>query len=68
MVELGADAGRGLDSPMVWWAVGAPFRPRAGAVAEVTELLRVSGALVSQRHRELAAAAGASEVEAALRR
>ena len=25
MVELGADAGRGLDSLMAWWTVGAAF-------------------------------------------
>ena len=68
MIELGADAGRGLDSLLAWWAVGAPFNGyRAAAVAEVVDLLRAGGAAVSERHRELAAA-GASEVEAALRR
>jgi len=69
MVELGADAGRGLDSLMAWWADGATFAGyRAGAVAEVIEHLRAGGAAVSPRHRELAAAVGASEVEVALRR
>ncbi len=69
MVEVGADAGRGLDALLAWWAVGGRFAGyRAAAVAEVIELLRSGGAVVSQRHRELAAAAGASEVEAALRR
>jgi uncharacterized protein len=69
MVDLGADAGRGLDSLMAWWAVGAAFNGyRAAAVVEVVEGLRAGGAVVSARHRELAANAGASEVEAALRR
>jgi ankyrin repeat protein len=69
MVELGADPGRGLDSLMAWWSVGAKFNGyRAAAVCDVVDLLRSGGAAVSQRHRELAANAGASEVEAALRR
>jgi hypothetical protein len=41
---------------------------RAGEVAEVIEILRAGGADVTERHRELAARAGASQVEAALRR
>ena len=69
MVELGADPDRGLDSLMAWWAVGATFNGyRAAAVADMVDLLRAGGATVTQRHRELAANAGASEVEAALRR
>ncbi|ORB63677.1 ankyrin repeat domain-containing protein [Mycolicibacterium tusciae] len=69
MVELGADPVRGLDALLAWWAVGAAFNAyRAAAVAGVVDLLRAGGAAVSQRHRELAAQAGASEVEAALRR
>jgi len=69
MVELGADPGRGLDSLMAWWAVGATFNGyRAAAVADLVDLLRAGGATVTQRHRELAAKAGAPEVEAALRR
>lgn len=69
MVELGADPNRGLDSLMAWWAVGAKFNGyRAAAVADVVDLLRAGGAAVSQRHYEHAANAGASEVEAALRR
>jgi ankyrin repeat protein len=69
MVELGADPGRGLDSLMAWWSVGAKFNGyKAAAVADLVDLLRAGGAEVSQRHRELAVNAGASEVEAALRR
>ena len=69
MVELGADPDRGLDSLMAWWSVGATFNGyRAAAVADLIDLLRAGGATVTQRHRELAANAGASEVEAALRR
>ncbi|BBZ16371.1 ankyrin repeat domain-containing protein [Mycolicibacterium gadium] len=69
MVELGADPARGLDALLAWWAVGATFNAyRAAAVADMVGLLRAGGAAVSQRHRELAAQAGASEVETALRR
>jgi hypothetical protein len=69
MVELGADPGRGLNSVMAWWAVGATFNGyRAGEVAAMIEILRDGGAQVSERHRELASEAGASEVETALRR
>ena len=69
MVELGADPDRGLDSLMKWWSVGATYNGyRAGTVADVIDLLRAGGATVTQRHGELAARAGASEVEAALRR
>jgi len=69
MVELGADPDRGLDSLMAWWSVGAAFNGyRVAAVADMVDLLRAGGATVTQRHRELAARAGASEVEAALRR
>jgi hypothetical protein len=69
MVELGADAGRGLDSLMTWWSVDAPFNGyRTAQVIEVVDLLCTGGAVVSGRHRELAATGGASEVEAALRR
>ena len=41
---------------------------RAGDVADVIDILRAGGAEVTDRHRELAADAGASQVEAALRR
>jgi uncharacterized protein len=69
MVELGADPDRGLDSLMAWWSIGATYNGyRATAVADVIDLLRAGGATVTQRHREHAANAGASEVEAALRR
>jgi hypothetical protein len=69
MVELGADPARGLDALLSWWAVGARFAGyRAGDVADVIDILRAGGAEVTDRHRELAATAGASQVEAALRR
>jgi hypothetical protein len=61
--------GRGLDALLSWWAVGVRFAGyRAGDVADVIDILRGGGAEVTGRHRELAAAAGASQVEAALRR
>jgi hypothetical protein len=41
---------------------------RAGEVADVVDILRAGGAEVTDRHRELAARAGASQVEATLRR
>lgn len=69
MVELGANPGRGLDSLMSWWADGAQFNGhRAGDVAGLIDILRAGGAVVSDRHRELAAVAEASQVESALRR
>jgi uncharacterized protein len=69
MVDLGADAGRGLDALMAWWAVSAGIAGyRAADVADVVEILRAGGAAVTDRHRELAARAGASQVEAVLRR
>ncbi|MDT5017611.1 MAG: hypothetical protein QOD39_3771, partial [Mycobacterium sp.] len=69
MVELGAEAGRGLDALMAWWAVAAEYNAyRAGEVADVINVLRAGGAEVTDRHRDLAAAARASQVDAALRR
>jgi uncharacterized protein len=69
MVELGADPNRGLDALLSWWAVGVRKAGyRASDVADVVDILRAGGAEVTDRHRELAAGAGASQVEAALRR
>jgi hypothetical protein len=69
MVELGADPGRGLDALLSWWSVGVRSAGyRAGDVAHLIDVLRAGGAGVTERHRELAASAGASQVEAALRR
>ena len=69
MVELGADPGRGLDALLSWWSVGVRSAGyRADDVADVIDILRAGGADVTERHRELAASAGASQVEAALRR
>jgi hypothetical protein len=67
MLELGADAGRGLDALMAWWSiVGAKYNGhRSGDVSTVIDILRAGGAEVSDRH--LDQAAGASAVEAALR-
>jgi hypothetical protein len=69
MVELGADPCRGLDVLLPWWAsTGVRYSGyRADDVAEVIDVLRAGGAAVTDRHRELAATAGASQVEAALR-
>jgi uncharacterized protein len=69
MVDLGADPSRGLDALLPWWAtVGARYSGyRAKEVADVIDILRAGGAEVTARHRELAAGAGASQVEAALR-
>jgi hypothetical protein len=70
MVELGADPGRGLDALLPWWAtIGARYAAyRAKDVVDVIDILRAGGAEVTDLHRELAADAGASQVEAALRR
>ena len=69
MVELGADAGRGLDALLPWWAdIGVRYSGyRAKDVADIIDILRAGGAQVTERHREFAATAGASQVEAALR-
>jgi len=68
MVELGGDLGRGLDALLSWWAVGVRSAGyRAGDVADIIDILRAGGAAVTERHRKLAASAGASQVEAALR-
>jgi uncharacterized protein len=68
MVELGAEPTRGLHALMSWWAVGAQFSGyRAGDVADVVDILRSAGAEVTDHHRRLAAKAGASQVENALR-
>ena len=69
MVELGADPARGLDALLSWWPVGVRFAEyRAGDVADIIDIMRAGGADVTERHRVLAASAGASQVEAALRR
>ena len=69
LVELGADPGRGLDALLSWWAVGVRNSGyRANDVADVIDILRAGGGTVTDRHRELAATAGASQIEAALRR
>ena len=69
MVELGADPRRGLDALLSWWPTAVQFAGyRAGEIAAVVDILRAGGAEVIDRHRELAARAGASQVEAALRR
>jgi hypothetical protein len=69
MVEVGAEPARGLDALMTWWAIGAQlYGYRAGDVADVVDILRAGGAEVTDHHRRLAAKAGASQVENALRR
>jgi hypothetical protein len=69
LVELGAEPGRGLDALMSWWAVGVHHAGyRAADVADVIDILRAGGAEVTDSQRQLAAEAGASQVEAALRR
>jgi uncharacterized protein len=68
LVDLGADPARGLDALLAWWAVGVRYAGyRARDVADIVDILRAGGANVTDRHRELAATAGASQVEAALR-
>lgn len=68
LVGLGASAARGLDALLTWWPLGVKYgKHRADEVAAIVEILRAGGAEVTQHHRELAARAGASQVESALR-
>lgn len=68
LLDLGAEPARGLDALMAWWSVAAePHGYRSGAVCEVVTLLRAAGVQVNDRHRELAASAGAPQVSQALR-
>jgi hypothetical protein len=69
LVDLGADPGRGLDALLPWWVTaGARYSGyRAGDVVDIIDILRAGGAAVTNRHRELAADAGAPQVEDALR-
>lgn len=54
---------------MTWWPTGVRLAGyRAREVADIIEILRAGGAEVTDRHRDLATTAGASQVEAALRR
>lgn len=69
MIELGADPERGLDALMSWWPIGVRlWGYRAHDVCDMIDILRAGGAKPTERHRELAASAGASQVEEALRR
>jgi hypothetical protein len=69
LVELGADPNRGLDALLAWWPAGVSFAGyRAREVADIIDILRAGGADVTDRHRESAARAGASQVAEALRR
>lgn len=69
LIELGAAPGRGLDAVMSSLASGAHDAGcRARDAVDVIGILVCAGATVTARHRELAAAAGAAQVEAALRR
>lgn len=67
MLDLGADPARSLDALMTWWVTNVRWAAyRAGEVVDVVEILRVGGAAVTDRNRELAAEAGILTVGAAL--
>ncbi len=68
LIELGAEPGRGLDALMSSCGADAHGGCRGDDVVDVIDTLRCAGAAVTERHRELAAAAGAAQIEAALRR
>lgn len=69
LIEFGASPARGLDTLLKWWALGVRYAAhRADDVADVAEILRAGGAEVTGRHIDLAARAGAQQVESALRR
>ncbi len=67
LLELGAQPARALDALLVWWSVNVRWSGyRATEVAGVVGILRAGGAVVTDRHAELAAEAGAGAVLAAL--
>ena len=67
LLELGAQPARALDALLVWWSVNVRWSGyRATEVAGVVGILRAGGAVVTDRHTELAAEAGAEAVRAAL--
>jgi hypothetical protein len=67
MVDLGAYPQRGLDALMSWWAMNASYAAyRARQVTDMIEMLCAGGALVTDRHCQLAATAGSADVVATL--
>jgi hypothetical protein len=67
LLELGAEPANALDALLAWWSVNVRWAAyRAGEVVAVIDLLRAAGAPITERHRELAAAAEVAPVVDAL--
>jgi uncharacterized protein len=67
LLELGADPARALTTTLLWWTSNVRWAGyRALEVVAVIELLRVGGAVVTDRDRELAQQAGNAAVVTAL--
>ena len=66
-LDLGAAPANALTAVLVWWAANISWaKYRAGVVVDVIETLRAGGAVVSDRHRQLAAKGEVGTVIAAL--
>lgn len=67
LLELGAQPARAVTFLLGWWVPNVRWAAyRADEVVDVIEVLRVGGAVVSDRDRELATEAGVLKVVAAL--
>lgn len=67
LLELGAQPARALDVLLIWWTANVRWSAyRDKDVARIVAILRAGGAVVTDRHRELAREAGVPLVEAAL--
>lgn len=67
LLDLGAEPARALTALLVWWSANVRWAGyRAGDVVEVVELLRIGGAAITDRDRELATQASHAKVAAAL--
>jgi hypothetical protein len=66
-LNLGAAPANALTAVLVWWAANISWaKYRAGVVVDVIETLRAGGAVVSDRHRQMAAKGEVEAVAAAL--
>jgi len=66
-LDLGAEPANALTAVLAWWAANITWaKYRASVVVDVIETLRAGGAVVTDRHRELAAKGEVGTVVSAL--